>query len=64
MAESLRRRGQAPLQRLAGAPSEPPPNGRSITGEDAFTQQLGAPRSECSRPQYGARLGAALRGPQ
>eukprot|EP00969_Alexandrium_andersonii_P064754 2852093-Alexandrium_andersonii.AAC.1 len=38
-------KGAPPPQRLTGAPSETPPNGRLNFGEDAFTQQLEAPRS-------------------
>eukprot|EP00969_Alexandrium_andersonii_P297473 13147348-Alexandrium_andersonii.AAC.1 len=46
MAESPRGQGWppcAPAQRLAGAPSEPPPNGRRTIGESALTERLGAP---------------------
>eukprot|EP00969_Alexandrium_andersonii_P373747 15484725-Alexandrium_andersonii.AAC.1 len=46
MADSPSGQGADPIpQRLTGAPSEPSPNGHRTMGEDAFTQQLGAPQS-------------------
>eukprot|EP00969_Alexandrium_andersonii_P360893 15456388-Alexandrium_andersonii.AAC.1 len=59
-------KGESPPQTLTQAPSEPPPNRRCTAREDAFMQQLGAPRSsalsEHPRPWNGTE--AALRGPQ
>eukprot|EP00969_Alexandrium_andersonii_P064092 2822824-Alexandrium_andersonii.AAC.1 len=53
MADSTHGHGQTPSTSHR-APSEPSPNERCTIGEDASTQQLGAPRSGAPSRSVGA----------
>eukprot|EP00969_Alexandrium_andersonii_P317901 14042744-Alexandrium_andersonii.AAC.1 len=56
-------KGRLPRQRLAGAPSEPPPSGCRAIGESALTERRG---SQCApvegvRPRKGRESGIVPR---